>query len=80
MRMKLGWLGNSRADCSVEISWLAKSPDVIFKERYREIITRIKRVMRYAVDKPVSLKFPKLNLQTLQVVGFSDASFANNYD
>ncbi len=36
--------------------------------------------MTYAVDNPVSLKFPKLDLETLQVVGFSDASFANNYD
>ncbi len=33
MRMKLGWLGNSRADCAVEISQLAQVTDVIFKER-----------------------------------------------
>ncbi len=78
--LKLGWLGNSRADCAVEISRLAHVTDVIFKERHREIIKRINRVMTYAVDSHVSLKFPKLDLQTLQVVGFSDASFANNYD
>ncbi len=35
--------------------------------------------MTYAVDNPVSLKFPKLDLQTLHVMGFSDASFSNNY-
>ncbi len=28
----------------------------------------------------MSLKFPKLYLETLQVVGFSDAIFANKYD
>ncbi len=36
--------------------------------------------MRYAVDNPVSLKFPKLDLETLRVVRLPDASFANTYD
>ncbi len=80
MRMKLAWLGNSRADCDVEISQLAQVTDPIFQQSHREILKRINRVMRYAADNLVSLKFPKLDLETLRVVGFSDASFANNYD
>ncbi len=45
MRMKLGWLRNSRADCAVQISQLAQVTDVIFKDRNREILKRINRVM-----------------------------------
>ncbi len=52
----------------------------MFKERHRQILKRINGVMRYAVDNLVSLKFPKLDLETRRVVSFSDASFANNYD
>ncbi len=40
---------------------------------------RTNPVMKYPVDNPVSLKFPKLNLDTIRVIVFSDASFANNY-
>ncbi len=80
MRMKLGWLGNSLADCAIEISQLAQVPDVIFRDHYREIVKRINRVLTYAVDNPVALQVPKLDLETLQVIGFSNASFANVYD
>ncbi len=79
MRMKLGRLGNSRADCAIEISQLLQVTDAIFEEHHRDIVKRINRMKKFAVENPVSLKFPKLNLDTIRVIGFSDASFAKNY-
>ncbi len=76
MRMKLGWVGNSRADCAIDISQLAQITDAIFEEHHRDIFKRIIRVMKYVIDNPVSVQFPKLDIETLQVIGFSDASFA----
>ncbi len=57
----------------MEISQLAQVRMSSSRNATEEIIKRINRVMTYAVDNPVSLKFPKLDLQSLQVVGFSDA-------
>ncbi len=75
MRMNLGCLGKAGSDCVVEISQLVT--EIIFKDRRREILKRIKDLTTYAVDNPVSFRFSKLDLETLQVAGFSDARFAN---
>lgn len=37
-------------------------------------------VVKFSVGKPVASKIPLINLDSLRVVGFSDASFLNNHD
>ena len=36
--------------------------------------------VKFAVDNPITLHIPKLDMQTLHVSGFSDSSFAKNHD
>lgn len=36
--------------------------------------------MRYVIANRVSLKIPKLSPDSLRIIGFSDASYANNKD
>jgi len=80
MRMKLAWLANTRPDCLYDISQLAQVTAKRFEENRYEIIRQLNKALKYAVDNPISLRIPKLDRETLRVVGYSDASFANNYD
>ena len=80
MRMSLGWLANTRPDCLLEISQLAQVTEELFSASKREIIRRLNKAISYAVDNRTPLKIPRLNVETLKIIGFSDASFANNAD
>ena len=80
MRMKLAWLSHTRPDCVYEISQLAQVTEDRFEKSKREEITRLNRAIQFSIDNRVSLKIPKLYLDSLRVVGVSDPSFANNFD
>lgn len=80
MRMKLAWLANTRPDCMFEISQLAQVTDEMFSKDSVQHIKRLNKTVVYATSHPITLKIPKLDLLSLRVVGFSDASFANNHD
>ena len=43
-------------------------------------IKRLNQVVRYAQKNVASLRFPKLEMNSLRTVGYSDATFANNND
>ena len=38
------------------------------------------KAVAFAIDKLISLRIPKLNKDTLRVIGFADSSFGNNAD
>ena len=80
MRMCLAWLANTRPDCLFEISQLAQVTQEIFGTSKREVIKRLNKAVKYAVEHRVSIKIPRLNKRYLRILGFSDASFANNAD
>lgn len=80
MRMKLAWLANSRPDILFDISTLAQVTKDVFTSHKRECLKHLNRSVRYAVSHRVPLVVPKLDAATTRVVGFSDASFANNRD
>lgn len=80
MRMRLAWLANSRPDCLFEINQLAQITEHMFKDRPNEMVRRLNKAIRYATENQVRLKIPKLDVESLRIVGFSDASFANNAD
>ncbi len=44
------------------------------------LIRRLNKATKYAVDNRISLKIPRLDMDSLRIVGSSDASLANNYD
>lgn len=63
-----------------EISQLAQ----VAAERYEQdnvnILRRLNKAVKLAVDNPIGLRIPRLDLDSIQLVGFSDASFAINHD
>lgn len=80
MRMKLAWLSNSRPDCLFQISQLAQVTENAYERNRREIIKRLNKSIAYAIKSRTTLKVRKLRKDSLRIVGFSDASFANNHD
>ena len=80
MRMKLAWLTHSRPDCMYEMSQRTQFTRAIFDEKRRDVVRRINQTVIYAEGNTASLRFPKLDLKTLHVLGISDASFASNHD
>lgn len=80
MRMRLAWLANSRPDVLFEIATLAQVTLDNFKVEKRNFIKRLNRAIRYAITHRVPLIISKLDPKTVKVVGYSDASFANNHD
>ena len=80
MRMKLAWLANSWPDSLFEISQLAQVTEEKFNSAQGAQIRRLNQAVKYAIDHRVCLKVPKLDAISLKILGFSDASFANNSD
>ncbi len=77
---KAAWLSNSRPDCLFEICQLTQVTDAIFSPHKSECIKVLNRALRYGVQNPISISFHCLDYESLHVVRFSDASFANNRD
>ena len=80
MRMRLAWLANTRPDCLFEISQLAQVTEDRFTREGATVLRRLNKATKYATDNQVAIKIPRLDKDSIRVVGFSDASFANNYD
>lgn len=78
MRMRLAWLSNSRPDFLFEISQLAQVTESPLKDKKRDHIKALNRAVKFATQYRTPLQIPKLDKDTISVVGFSDASFARN--
>jgi len=79
-RMQLAWLAHSRPDVLYEVSQLTQVTQSRFEENRRDVIKATNRVIGFVKENAVAVRFPKLELSSLRVVGISDASFATNYD
>ena len=80
IRMRLAWMGHSRPDCLYEISQFAQITRANFECQRASIVKRVNRLTEYARKNPLSLRFPKLRMDSLRILGVSDASFATNDD
>lgn len=80
MRMRVAWLSNTRPDIQYEISQLAQVTQEKFNRNASTHLKRLNSVVKYALDNPVHLQFPKLDVRTIRLIGDSDAVFANNHD
>ncbi len=80
MRMRLAWLSHTRPDCLFEISQLAQVTKDMFLKNPELWNKRVSRAVIYAKRHRLSLRFPKLDPSSLRLIGYSDASFANNED
>lgn len=80
MRIRITWISNSRPHCLFSINHIAQVTESMILNNITAHIKKLKIAVRYAVQNPGAFGFPKLYLETLRVVGYSDASFSSNYN
>ena len=73
--MKLAFLANTRLDCLFEISQLAQATEGMFENFKKQNIKQLNKAVSPTADNQVSPRVPQLGKKTLQVIGYSDASF-----
>ena len=73
MQMKLAWLSHTRPDCMFEISQLVQVTEEKFMQNKRVLMKRPNKAVKYAVSNRFSLAIPKLDHDSVRIVGFSDA-------
>ena len=78
--MKLAWLEHTRPDLTFEISQKAQVTRTVFERDPSEHCESLNKAIKYAHHNIASICIPKLDLDTLRVVAYSDAAFANNID
>lgn len=79
MRMHLDWLANMRPECVFEILQLAKITEYRLLKDKSVLIHRLNMVTKYAIVNQISRKIQTLHVDSLRIVGYSDALFANNH-
>lgn len=62
-----------------EVSYLTQVSEPWFSHELQDVIKRTSRTVNYVKDYHVSIDFPKLDLSTLHVIGYSDVSLSSNY-
>ena len=80
LQMKLSWLTHTQTDCCYEVSQLAQVTKEKFETELRTIMQSCNKLVKHVHDQALKIKIPKLELECLRVIGFSDASFASNAD
>ena len=79
LRMKLSWLTHTQPDCCSKVSQLAQVTKKVETE-LSTIVRSCNKLSMHVHDQALKIKIPKLELDSLRVIGFSDASFASNAD
>ena len=80
MRMKLAWMVNTRPDVAVDISKLAQITEDTYGNDSKYAVKRLNSAITYANDNLLQIKYPQMDLESVRIVGYSDAAFANNSD
>lgn len=80
MQMRLAWLDNTRPECLLEISKLTQVTVERFEQENSTTISRFNKAIKFAVYEYVALKNTKVDIKSLRVARYSNASFANSHD
>lgn len=75
LRHQLAWLSNCRPDFTVGVNILSQVTDSKFDKSHIKEINRIVKHLR--IQPSLGLPFPKLDLDSLRMMVFTDVSFAN---
>ena len=78
--MMFAWLTNSRPDLCVEISQITSITKDKNSENSKKCIKRLNKVIKYAHSYPTQLRYPKLDIATMRIVGYNDAASDYNDD
>lgn len=79
-RMRVAWLSHTRLDCLYDINQLAQVTAEVFNEYKSEVVEQYSKLVEMIRTEDLPIKVPKLNIETLRLIGFSDASFGSNRD
>lgn len=78
------WIAHTRRDVLFEVPQLAQVMKLIFgtnpKEEFKSVNLALKYLVKYFHENLVYIVFPKHDLTSLWIFGFSDDSFANSWD
>ena len=80
LRMKLAGLTHTRPDCSYEVSQVAQVTRERFDIERSNVIKNCKRIFKHVHMHQLQIQVPKLDINSIRIVEFSDASFASNLD
>ena len=80
MRMKLAWMVNTQPDIAADNSQLAQVTQEHYAGSQKSIIKRLTDTVKYASSHMLQTKYSQLHLESLRIVGYSDAALANNAD
>ena len=72
--MKLPWMAHSRPDLLVDISQLAQITEQYFTDYQRATIKRLNTAIKYSNNNSAQMTYPKLDVDTLRIIGYSDAA------
>ena len=78
--MKSAWLVSTRLYCLFETSQRTKVTEDMFMQDSKRVLQRLKKAISFATNNRIPLRISNLNQKFLRVLGFPDASFANNAD
>jgi Reverse transcriptase (RNA-dependent DNA polymerase) len=80
LRAKLMWLINTRPDISCATSMASRTTKDLFATKPTEYIKELNRIVRHVKTINLPLLYPRLDLDTLKLVAYTDSSFSNNED
>jgi hypothetical protein len=81
LRAKLSWITQTRPDVSCAVALAAQVTEDRYNGDPGEYIKQLNRFIKHQKKIPdLPLRFPKLELSTLRLQVYSDASYANNAD
>jgi Reverse transcriptase (RNA-dependent DNA polymerase) len=78
MRARLAWITHTRPDISCAISQAAQVTESDFTPNHVKYLNRVIKHLRGTID--ITLKFPKLDINTIKLLVYTDASFANKFN
>ena len=80
IRMRLAWMVDTRLDVAIDISQLAQITVDTYQDDSVSAVSRLNAVITYTNNNLLQIKCLKIDLDSLRLIGYSDAAFINNTD
>ena len=80
MRMELRWLVNTRPDIVLEVSEISQVIRAIYEKDISIHCKRFNKAIKYVHDRNVSIRISKLDINSLRITAYNDATYSSNAD
>lgn len=78
--MEFVWFASTQTEMLFDVSQLAEVTEGRYKSDAKTNVQRLNSSVRYAPKNVAYRHFPKLDMVSTRLIGYSDAAFANNHD